>query len=113
MYSPKNRLFKADDFLKVKRFGRQFNCQFFKLYLVQSSEEGTKIGFIVSNEVGNAVERNRIKRRLRALFSPWLGLKVGFSLVVIGRRSTLEAMYHDLLVYRDKAAHYYKLRLNL
>ena len=32
--------------------------------------EATRVGFVVSSAVGNAVQRNRIKRRLRHLTRP-------------------------------------------
>lgn len=36
----------------------------------QNPPETTRVGFVVSKKVGNAVVRNRVKRRLRHLVSP-------------------------------------------
>jgi ribonuclease P protein component len=37
------------------------------VHLGETSERGPRVGFIVSRAVGNAVVRNRVKRRLRHL----------------------------------------------
>ena len=50
-----------------------------------------RVGFTVSKKVGNAVERNRVKRRLKALAHRLLLLyaQAGHDYVVIGRRAAL------------------------
>ena len=67
-----------------------------------------RVGFTVSRKVGNAVQRNRAKRRLRALAAQILPTHadVGYDLVIIGRRATLTRPYAklegDLLKALDK-----------
>lgn len=67
-----------------------------------------RVGFTVSKKVGNAVARNRAKRRLRALCAEILPVhaKPGFDLVLIGRRATINRPYlklvGDLLKALDK-----------
>lgn len=57
-----------------------------------------RIGFTVSRKVGGAVERNRAKRRLRALASERLaqGGRTGTDYVLIGRQATIRRPF-DLL----------------
>jgi len=57
-----------------------------------------RIGFTVSKKVGNAPQRNRARRRLRAVADLVLFKKArsGFDLVVIGRKETLTRSFADL-----------------
>ncbi len=61
--------------------------------------ERVRVGFTVSRKVGNAIRRNRARRRLRAAVAevlPEHGL-AGCDYVLIGRAGTLERGYADLL----------------
>ncbi|VBB69549.1 Ribonuclease P protein component [invertebrate metagenome] len=57
-----------------------------------------RVGFTVSRKVGNAVKRNRIRRRLRAVAAAVLPneLQAGYDLVLIGRAEALGRLYGDL-----------------
>ncbi|WP_419903648.1 ribonuclease P protein component [Kiloniella sp.] len=56
------------------------------------------IGFTVTKKVGNAVIRNRVKRRLRAVAAELLSEygKAGHDYVLIGRKTTIFRPYEDL-----------------
>lgn len=65
------------------------------------NEKGTdiiRVGFTTSKKVGSAVERNRARRRLRALAAEILPQKAapGYDLVIIGRRNTITRAWDDL-----------------
>lgn len=51
---------------------------------------GCRIGFTATRKIGNAVVRNRVKRRLRALADALLPRygQTGYDYVVVGRMST-------------------------
>ncbi len=62
------RLLKHTDFQRVYKSGRrQFtgNMTVFFLRREDSAENGTRVGLTVGKVLGGAVERNRIKRRMR------------------------------------------------
>ena len=59
----------------------------------------TRLGFTVSRKVGNAVERNRVRRRLREavrLHAVPL-VRPGYDYVVIGRRGALAASFSAIV----------------
>lgn len=60
------RLLKHADFERVYKQGRRhFAAHMTVFYLRRSEGEGLRIGFTVGRVLGGAVERNRMKRRLR------------------------------------------------
>ena len=59
---------RAEDFRAVVRRGRRSVTPVAVYYrLERSSNEPLRIGIIVAKSVGNAVDRNRVRRRYRAL----------------------------------------------
>ncbi len=57
----------------------------------------SRFGFSVSSRIGNAVNRNRIKRRLREAMRLRMDLvKPGWDLVFIARNPIRSADYHEM-----------------
>ncbi len=61
--------------------------------------EQVRVGFTVSRKVGNAIRRNRARRRLRAAVADVLPEhgRAGCDYVLIGRAGTLDRRYADLV----------------
>jgi ribonuclease P protein component len=61
--------------------------------------EGARFGFTVSKQVGGAVERNRIRRRLKAAVRDVLADRVrpDYDYVLIARRPALDTAYASLV----------------
>ena len=68
-------------------------------FILQARARGdaapARFGFTVSKKVGNAVERNRVRRRLREIVrrSDALSPQPGHDYVLIGRRAALELQF--------------------
>ena len=94
-----NKLLKTKDFHNVRKTGRSWSDQ--TLVLVVSKrdlsllEDNSRVGFIVSNKIGNAVVRNKCKRRLRELVSK-IEILNGFDLVLIARKSIVSSRYDEI-----------------
>ncbi len=71
----------------------------------RADESGVRVGFTVSRQVGNAVERNRVRRRLRELvtLSPTGNLRAGHDYVLIGRRAALQTPFGEMMKELDAA----------
>jgi ribonuclease P protein component len=67
----RHRLSRSRDFDAVYRRGRSTATRYLVLYAFPRDEpvdEGPRLGLAVSRQIGGAVERNRLKRRLRDAF---------------------------------------------
>ena len=64
-----------------------------------SLEQNARIGYTVSRKVGNAIARNRAKRRLRAVAGQVLPAhaRAGTDIVIIGRLATLTRPFEHLV----------------
>ena len=88
------RLQKNRAFQYVYRKGHSVACR--DLVLLFASSKELRVGFSVSKKVGKAVVRNKVKRRLRECFRPWLGdVKTGLY-VIVARPSAAQATFRDL-----------------
>jgi len=88
-----NRLSRSRDFDAVHRRGRSVSSRFLVLYwLGQEEPSEPRIGFAVPRAAGSAVERNRIKRRLREVWRERLErVPEGYDYVLIVRPGLVEA----------------------
>lgn len=64
-----------------------------------------RVGFTVSKKIGNAVVRNRVRRRLRAAVSALdpAQMRTGYDYVVIARARAADCAYQDLKAELEQA----------
>jgi ribonuclease P protein component len=66
-------------------------------YLLRERGDGWRVGFTVGKVLGGAVERNRIKRRLReAVRLQWPGVRIPADVVVNPKKTVLKIEFADL-----------------
>jgi ribonuclease P protein component len=98
------RLRRRAEFLKAAT-GAKASAAPFVLQAIRRGEDGApRIGFTVSRKVGTAVERNRVRRRLRAIVKQAVTLmRPGYDYVLVGRRAALQEPFDHMMASFDSA----------
>jgi ribonuclease P protein component len=100
------RLKRRTDFRAIAQAGARAPAKAFVLQALRRDEQGpVRVGFTVSRQVGNAVERNRVRRRLREMVrgKPASAFASGYDYVLIGRRTALTCPFGDMARELDGA----------
>jgi ribonuclease P protein component len=96
------RLLRHADFQSVYKQGRRhFAAHMTVFYLRRPEGEGARVGFTVGRALGPAVDRNRMKRRLREAVRLHGIVSVPVDVVINPKKSLLKAEFLDL---RDEVA---------
>jgi ribonuclease P protein component len=108
---PPGRLTKRSEFQRVSR-GRRVSAEAFTLQYrrrggAEAEAKGARVGFTVTKKVGNAVVRNRIRRRLKeAVRAAWpLETPDDRDYVLMARREALERRFAALVDDLREAFH--------
>jgi ribonuclease P protein component len=98
--SAPQRLRRRAEFLRVAAGGRRAAVHGLVLQaLARDDDAPARLGFTVTKKIGNAVERNRVRRRLKEAARLLLREHplTGIDLVLIGREATRVRDFADLI----------------
>jgi ribonuclease P protein component len=108
------RLTRSSDINRVLQHGKRLNCGVFLLFALPREKVDetvpTRLCPVVSKRVSKrAVDRNRVKRRLRSLYRDCqTDLPPLTDLVVVARSGVMNATYEELTQRLKKACAHYK-----
>ena len=98
MLPKKYRLNKRKDFENVFKNGKFFYNQYVTVKYLKNELDLPRLAFVVSNKISKkAVERNKIKRRLRAIFYTSLKeVRPGLDYIIIVKAAIKEVSFMEM-----------------
>lgn len=102
-----DRLLKRADFLAVRR-GEKRRGRFFLMEVLDRGDDlAPRVGYTVTKKVGNAVVRNRVRRRLREAVRTHAAAAMsdGHDYVIVGREDVLHADFDAITSELSKRLH--------
>ena len=92
------RLLRHSDFERVYKKGRRhFAAHITVFYLGRGEGTGARVGFTVGKALGGAVDRNRMKRRLReAVRLHWPDFQAAVDVVIHPKKAVLKLGFPEL-----------------
>ncbi len=102
-----NRLKKNTEFRKVYKQGKNYWNRNLILYVRRNHTDNVRIGISITKKVGNAVVRNRLKRRIKEINRTLVpSIKRGYDLVIIPKKNAVELSFIEL---ESALKHIYKI----
>ena len=96
-YRPHERIRKKSDFAELYKRGRCDRGRYFNLIHLPNHLGHSRMAVVASRKVGNAVQRNRIRRRAKELFRRNKELlDSSLDLLIIAKKEGAEASWDDL-----------------
>ena len=95
MMMREERITKPRQYAEVCGKGKSYPSELMVLRTLQNNLDYSRYGLSVSKKVGNAVVRNRLKRRLREI-NRMESIKPGWDIVYILRPAAAEASFNSL-----------------
>ncbi len=94
-------LSKNEDFKSIIT-GRKVSNKYLTIFFKKLSNKNNKnlnISFVAQKKIGNAVKRNKIKRRLRNIMTDALkkiNIKMEYSYLIISKRNVFDSKFSDI-----------------
>jgi ribonuclease P protein component len=98
----KFRLHRSNEIQRVRRIGKSYAHPLIVLIAARNEGAERRLAVTVSRTVGNAVIRNRVRRRIREIFRDAIHrVPAGWDLLLVARPKAADAEFHDLLAAVD------------
>ena len=86
---------KDSDFRNVYKKGSSYGNKYLVIYVLENNLDVSRIGISVSKKVGNAIIRNKIRRRIKEAYRLDVdkNIKSGYDIVIIARVAIKDVDY--------------------
>ena len=96
-YGPHERVRKKKDFVSLYKRGSCARGKYFNLIYLPNNLNYSRMAVVVSKKIGNAVARNKVRRRARELFRRNKEmLTQSMDLVLVAKKEIREASWKDM-----------------
>ncbi len=96
-FGKKDRIRKRQDYLRIYAQGKRAYSKSFTIITCPNQTDIRRLGITVGKKVGNAVQRNRIKRLLREFFRlNKTRLSPSLDIVIIAKKGILPLTYKNV-----------------
>lgn len=91
------RINKKKDYNNIYQKGKKIPGKYMVVFMITGEGEHSRFGIVASKKVGNAVNRNRAKRRLRTvIYRNMSNVKDRMDVVIIARPAINEVSWEEL-----------------
>ncbi len=91
----KNSLKSSRDFTRIIKNNSSKKTKYYYIYIERNNMDTYHFGISVGKKIGNAVTRNKYKRRIRHIIST-LDYQNGFNCIIIVKKSILNATFSEM-----------------
>ena len=108
MRSQITSLKKQEDFKSIIK-GEKINNKYLTIFFRKLSDKSNKnlnISFVAQKKLGNAVKRNKIKRRIKMIMtqiSKIIKINLNYSYLIIAKKNIIDAKFSDIkeVIFKD------------
>lgn len=92
----KNIIRKTEEFSKIINEKHRQNNKYFTVYYQPKTKEENRFGISIPKKITNAVNRNKIKRRIKAIIDSNFKNKIKKDYLIIAKKDILNTIYQEI-----------------
>jgi ribonuclease P protein component len=95
-FTKAERLRHRKDYLRAQAQGKRLYTRHFGVVVAPMAADSPRLGLVVTRRLGNAVQRNRVKRVLREFFRRHRTRLPAADLVIMAKKGAADLGYHQV-----------------
>lgn len=91
------KLKKSNEFRHVFSTGNRKIGRYVNLYKLPLKQDYNRVGIVTKKNIGNAVQRNKVKRILREIWRTRCNQLIsGYDIIILARKKIVQARYNEI-----------------